>query len=189
MACTHFVTMVGLNQPPFLVIKPAKLCHPGLKDCVFVKTKVLSNALRVLIDFGCKGIAEFGHVARLLEEREIAVGLNVTLRTRIAIPVPGSAEVTAAFNNSDSFNACLDQACGCEHTDPATANDDNFSLVFDGISLNRLAVRVFFEIFIGKRRIVRELNELRFSVLSDAFLTLFGIAFRQGVRIKPKGFV
>ena len=186
MASPHFITMVGLNQPSFFVLEPAELCHPSLKNRVFVKPKVLPNALRVFIDFWCKGIAKFGHVARLLEEREVAVGLNVTLCPRVTIPVPGSAEVAPAFNNSDSFDACLDQACSCEHAYPATADDYDFSLVFDGISLNRLAVRVFFEVFIGKRRIVRELNKLRLSVFSDTFFTFFGIAFRQGVRIKPK---
>ena len=45
MASLHFVTMVGLNQPSFLVIKPAKLCHPGLEDRVFIKPEVLPNAL------------------------------------------------------------------------------------------------------------------------------------------------
>ena len=117
--------MVGLNQPSFLVLEPAELCHPSLKDRVFIKPKVLPNALRVLINLGCKGIAKFGHVARLLEEREVAVGLNVTLCARVTIPIPGSAEVAPAFNNSDSFDACLDQACGCEHAYPATANDDD----------------------------------------------------------------
>ena len=64
MACPHFIAVVGLNQPSFFVLEPAELCHPSLKDCVFVKPKVLPNALRVLIDFWCKGIAEFGHIAR-----------------------------------------------------------------------------------------------------------------------------
>ena len=107
VASPHFITMVGLNQPSFFVLEPAELCHPSLKDRVFVKPEVLPNALRVFIDFWCEGITKFGHIARLLEEREIAVGLNVALCTRVTIPIPSPTKVSATFNNPDPFNARL----------------------------------------------------------------------------------
>jgi hypothetical protein len=45
--------------------------------------------------------------ARLLEQREVDVGLHVALGPRIAVPVPGAAEITALFNDADIVDAGL----------------------------------------------------------------------------------
>ena len=84
---------------PTIVSRPraSGALSPSLKDRVFVKPEVLPNGCACSYISG-KGIAEFGHMA-VSSRRGDSCRTHVTLRTRITIPVPGSAEVTAAFND------------------------------------------------------------------------------------------
>src|SRR3954447_2414829 len=47
------------------------------------------------------------HVPRLLEQRQIDVGLDVALRARIPVPVPRTAEIAAFLHDSNAVYAGL----------------------------------------------------------------------------------
>jgi hypothetical protein len=72
-------------------------------------------------------------VAGLLEIWEINVGFDIAPDPRIAIPVPGSAEISGVVNDPEVIHARLAELdCGGKSAD-ACAHDDNVHL----IGLNR----------------------------------------------------
>ena len=67
------------------------------KQRVVVEVVVLCDALRVLEDLGREGVLLLRDVAELFEQRQVAVAFDVALGARIAVPVPGAAEVAAGL--------------------------------------------------------------------------------------------
>jgi hypothetical protein len=61
-----------------------------------IEIERVGNALRMLVDLRRERVFLLRHVAEFLEQRQITVRLDVALRARIAIPVPGAAEVPPA---------------------------------------------------------------------------------------------
>ena len=64
---------------------------------------MVADILSVLHDFWRERIFVFGYVVEFFKHREVAVTLNVTHRSRVPIPIPGTAEISAAFNDPDVF--------------------------------------------------------------------------------------
>src|SRR3712207_8289211 len=51
----------------------------------------------------------FRSVAHLLQQRHVNVGFDVAGRARIAVPVPGPAEIPALLYDAQVFDALLDR--------------------------------------------------------------------------------
>ena len=79
------------------------------KQRVVVELVVPGDALRVLEDLGRVGVLLLRDVAELLEQRQVAVALDVALGAGIAVPVPGAAEVAARLDDAEVLEAGLAQ--------------------------------------------------------------------------------
>src|ERR1700691_2078992 len=79
--------------------------------------------------FGSEGVLLLRDVAGLLEQRQIDVCLDIALRARIAVPVPGAAEVAALLDDADIAHSRLAQTCAGQQAAETTANDHNLNRV------------------------------------------------------------
>ena len=73
----------------------------------FVQVEVPGDALAVLEDLRRAGVLLAGDVGGLLQEREVDVGLDVALCSRVPVPVPGAAEVAALLDDAKVVDARL----------------------------------------------------------------------------------
>jgi hypothetical protein len=64
-----------------------------VEQAVVVEAAALGQRLAVLEDLEARGELHRRDVAGLVEQRQIAVGLDVAGHTRIAVPVPGAAHI------------------------------------------------------------------------------------------------
>src|SRR5215472_18350008 len=117
------VITIGADQPPALLLAPSDFRDQGLKESAAIQIVLLADAARVREDFRREGILLFRQVSGLLEQRKIDVRLDVALRARIAIPVPGASKVAALLDDAQVLHARLTQTCAREQTAKATADD------------------------------------------------------------------
>src|SRR5216683_462283 len=103
------VVAIGGDDPSAFAFVPPEFLDLGLEQRAAVKVELLCDALRVLQNFRREGILLLRNVAGLLEQRQIDVGLDIALRARIAVPVPGAAEVAAFLDDADVLEAGLAQ--------------------------------------------------------------------------------
>jgi hypothetical protein len=69
------------------------------------------------------------HVPRLLEERHVDEGGRVALGARVAVPVPGAAEVAALLDEADVLDARFLQAGTGDEAGEAAADDGDGDVV------------------------------------------------------------
>ena len=98
---------------------------------------MLGDPAAVLEDLGAAGVLLGRDVAGLLEQRQVDVGLDVALRPRVAVPVPGAAEVAALLDDADVVDAGLLEAGTGDEPGQATTDDGDRDLV-----LQRRAVEI-----------------------------------------------
>src|SRR5208337_4695058 len=110
----HPVVAVGGDDPSALVLAPGERLDLGLKAGVAIQIELLADAPRVGQDFRRVRVLLLGDVAGFLEQRQIDVRLDIALRTGIAIPVPGAAEVAALLDDADILYAGLAQTRACQ---------------------------------------------------------------------------
>ena len=91
---------------------------------------------------GARRVLLLRDVADLLEQRQVDVRLDVALRARVAVPVPGAAEVAALLDDADVVDAGLLEAGAGEQAAEAAADDDDVDLVGQRVALDRLDVRI-----------------------------------------------
>ena len=108
--------------------------YVALRDRAAVdRVKVDSAALRALLadaacvrqDFRRVGVLLGRPVPGLLQQRHVDHRSGVALGARIAVPVPGAAEVAALLDDAKVLHASLAQTCAREQTAEATADDHN----------------------------------------------------------------
>ena len=83
----------------------------------------------MLQNFRCVGVFFFRDVPGLLEQRQIDVRLDIALRARITVPVPGPAEVSALFDYADVLDASLAQTRARHQTTKAATDDQDSHIV------------------------------------------------------------
>ena len=84
--------------------------HPGdfgLEKRPVIKSIVVAESLAVVEYFPGVGVLLPGDVADLLEERQVDVGLDVALGSRVPVPVPGATEIASLFDDPQVLNAGL----------------------------------------------------------------------------------
>src|SRR5262249_27573624 len=89
----HAVAAVGRDDPARGIVVPAHLRHFRLEAGVAVEIVLPPDRPAVRQDLRGASVFLRGHVLELLEERQINVRLDVAHRARVAIPVPGAAEI------------------------------------------------------------------------------------------------
>src|SRR5207302_10745608 len=79
----------------------------GVKQGVVVETELLPDTLAVLENLGRMRILLGWHVTCLFQQRHVDEARRVALRPRVAVPVPGAAEVTPLLDDPDIVDARL----------------------------------------------------------------------------------
>ena len=81
----------------------------GLQAGTLVETEVAGDGAAVLEDLRRARVLLRRDVADLLEQRQVDVRLDVARRARVAVPVPGAAEVAALLDEAEVVDAGLAQ--------------------------------------------------------------------------------
>ncbi len=114
----------------------------GLEAGVAIEVEELADRPAVSQDLGRPRVLLLRDITDLFQQRQVDVRLDVTHRTRVAIPVPGAPEVAALFDDPDVVDAGLAQARAGEQPAEAASDDDHLDLVFQRLALERGNVRV-----------------------------------------------
>ena len=164
------------------VLEPSHLGDAGLEDRVVVEPEVLADALRVLVDLRRERVLLLRHVAGFFEQRQVAVRLDVALRARIAVPVPGAAEIAAGFDDAEVRDAPLLEA-RTGHQAAETAADDRHV----DVQVERLAREIRFDVRIVLgvvRELRRRLDVLVLAVGAQPLVALAAVLLAQRLRIE-----
>jgi hypothetical protein len=167
---------------PALVI-PALLADLGLEVGAGIKIEVLADALRVLEDLGLEGILLRRHVAGFFQQRQVDIGLDVALRARVAIPVPGATVVAGALDDAEVVDAFVNHARGHAHAAKAAAQDHDLDGLGDRLAHDGLGdVRVFLVVL----EIAVDIHVLMGAVLADAAVALGVVLLAQLRRVEAE---
>ena len=130
---------------------------------------------------GPNGILLLRHVAELFEQRQIRVGLDVAGDARVAVPVPGAAEVARRIDHADVLDARLAQPRARQQAAEAAADHHHLDLVRERRAREaRLGVGIV-EV-VGEAAL--HLDVLRVAVVAQALVALLAIAGAQRVRVE-----
>ena len=94
-----------------------------------------ADGLRVREDLRPVRVLLGGDRADLFEQWQVDVRVDVTLHARIAVPVPGAAEVAAGLDDAEVLDTHLEQADRHEQPPEAAADDQSVRRLLDGRSL------------------------------------------------------
>ena len=103
----------------------ASVGDAGVEQGSAIQVEGPTEGLAVGEDLRLEHVLHRGDRADVFEERQVDVGLHVARRARVAVPVPGAPEVTAALEDEVVVDALLRQARRGEHPgEPATDDHD-----------------------------------------------------------------
>ena len=83
-----------------------------------------TESLAVVKDLPGVGVLLPGHVADLLEERKVDVGLDIALGPRVPVPVPGATEIASLLDDPQVLHPGITEA-GPHLQSPETTSDDH----------------------------------------------------------------
>ena len=162
------IAAVGAHDPASGGFVPTQLGDLGLEERVVVQVVVLADRPAVRQDLGGVGVLLLGDVPDLFEQGQIDVGLDVAHRARVAVPVPGAAEVATLLDHADVVDAGFTQTSAGQQPAEPSADDHDFDLVGQRLTHDRLDVRVFEVV----RELARDLYVLVVRVGTQALVTL-----------------
>src|SRR4029077_14794169 len=122
------------NNPSELVFAPAYLFDLGLKQGVAIQIEFSPDPAGVFQNFRCVGVFLLWNVPGLLKQRQIDIRLDIALRARITVPVPGAAEVAALLDDADAIYARLAQTRSRQQTTEAAPDDQNIDILAQGLA-------------------------------------------------------
>jgi hypothetical protein len=115
----------------------------GLKEGPFVESVVPTDRLAVFKNFLGTSVLLGGDVAEFLKKRQVDVGLDIALSTRVPVPIPGTSEIAALFNNADITDTCVAKASSSLETSEPSADNEYVDLIGDRAALGLMVdVRV-----------------------------------------------
>src|ERR1022692_864341 len=180
-ARSHPVVAIGGYYPAVLLFVPSDVLDLSLKAGVTIQVEFLADASRVSQDLRRVGVLLLRDVAGLFEQRQIDVSLDIALRTRISIPVPGPAEVAALLDDAEVLDAGLFQTRGCEQTAEAAADDQNFDIVVQRFSGEaRVHIRIVDITF----EVAFHFDVLLIAVLANAFVPLLAVLVAKSIGVE-----
>src|SRR5262249_20003022 len=130
-ARTHGVAAVGMNGPTSCRLVPGGLLDGGVEEAALVEAEALGHALTVLEDLEPRGELHRGDVAHFLQQRQVAIALDVAGDGGIAIPVPRATDVAALLAEAYVGEACLHQAVPKQQRPETRANDQYLALILE----------------------------------------------------------
>ena len=136
------VAAVGGDLPSLGLLVPLRVGGAGLEVGLVVEVVVPADALGVLEDLGAVGVPLAGDVPGLLEQRHVDVRFDVALDARVAVPVPGTAEVAAVLDDPEVLDAVLREVgTGGQPPEPAS-QDQGVELLGDRLAGDRVGERI-----------------------------------------------
>src|SRR6476620_9078344 len=133
---TDLVAAIARYRPPLPVFLPTQLGDPGMEQRILVQVEVTPHPTGVVPDLIGAGVPLRWHVTEVLEQRQIYVGLDVTPRTRIAVPVPHTAEVAGVFDDRDIHLPGFTQQRTSGQTTETASHDQYVDLTRDCVTLD-----------------------------------------------------
>src|SRR5581483_6834237 len=161
-ARAQMVAAVGADMPHLLGLVPGGRGYRGLKDRQFVQIVTACDKLTVREDLRRLRIVARRHVAGLVEQWQIVVSNDIARRPGVTVPVPGTADVGAALNDTDTLDANLAQSRGGKQSRESAADKQHFDRVVDRLArLDRRRVRIDLE----PRQFAGQLRRVLFGAL------------------------
>ena len=141
-------------DPPALDRRiPAQRPNHGTEQRLLVEAKMTADPLALLEDLAAIGVAVLGEIAHLLEQRHVAIRLDVALHPGVAVPIPGAAEVAAHLDDADVADAGFLHTRSREQAGKASTEDGDIEIFRDRIPFDGRRVGIDFvevgEIFRG----------------------------------------
>ncbi len=182
----HPVAAIGLDDPARALLVPAQRLHLCLETRVAIEIELLADGTAVLEDLRRARIFLDWHVADLFEQRQVDVGLDIAGRARIAVPIPGAAEIAALLDNADVLDTSFAQTRAGEQSAEAATDHHDFHVVVQRRPRDRLHVRIIEVV----RELALYLAVLLVAIRAQALVTLGAVLRLQrlGIEAEP-GFV
>src|SRR4029077_1448194 len=118
----HLIAAVGGEVPHLLVVIPNRGGDGGVKNCELVQVVLFGDSLAVGENLGASRVVILGYVVELVEQGQVVVSDHIACDARIAIPVPGAADVGAALDDANAFDAALAQSRGSQQCRESAAD-------------------------------------------------------------------
>ena len=173
--------MVGTDDPAADRLVPLHGGHRGLEDRALVQIVVPANRARVFEDLRLVCELVVRDVAELLAERQVDVRLRIAGSARIAVPVPGAAEVATVLEDADIIEARLAQARGGQQAAETSADDENLDLVTHRRSIDRCLHVGIVDVM---RQRTLDANVLVIAVCPQALVALDAVLLAKRIRIE-----
>ena len=103
------IAAVGRDHPAAGRLVPGDVGHLGVEEGVFIEAVLFPDPLALGQDLRRVGVLLGRHVTGFFQQRHVDHRGGVALRARIAVPVPGAAEVAALLDDAHVGDALLDQ--------------------------------------------------------------------------------
>ena len=95
---------------------------------------MLGDASAVFVDLGGPRIAAAGHVVQFFKQRQIVVGGHVAGGARVAVPVPGAADIGSALDDADALDTVFAQAGDGQQRGKTAAGEQHLDGVVEGFA-------------------------------------------------------
>jgi hypothetical protein len=110
-----------------------------MEEALVVEAELGRHGLAVLENFETRRKLHRREVLHFLQQREVAVRLDVAGNPRIAIPIPGAADVAALLTKANILKTGFPQLVPEHEPSEAGADDENFALVGERLALDRFS--------------------------------------------------
>ena len=140
----HGVAAIREDGPASTSLVPLGLLDGRVEEAVFVETELHGHGLAVLEDLEARRELHRREVLHLFEKGQVAVGLDVAGDARVAVPVPGAADVPALLAEAHVAEPRRPELVPQEESGEARPDHDDFALVVERVPGNRgLRIHVF----------------------------------------------
>jgi hypothetical protein len=163
------VAPVRADEPA--ATEPFQVHDLGVEQRVIVQAVVFADAAAVLEDLGRVRVLLGRHVAGLFQQRHVHVRGRVALRARVAVPVPGAAEVSRFVDDADVVDTRLLQPRTGDQAGEAAADARDRHVVGLRLALGPRRVRVVKVV----REAASEAQVLVVAVRAQPFVALLAV--------------
>ena len=134
----HRIAAIGGHRPAARLLVPHRRLHRRVEQAVLVERELLGHRLAVLEDLEARRELHRRDVAHLLEQREVAVGLDVAGDARVPVPVPRAADVAALLAEADVVEPGLAELVPQQQAGEPGADDEHVALVRQRLTRHRV---------------------------------------------------
>ena len=184
VARDHFIATIGLDRPLFSLVIPRHIGGHRLQQRVAIEIEFARDLLGMFPYFGSGGVFLAWHAADFFEQRQIDIGFHIAGCARIAVPIPGAADIATAFDNADIFDADPAQFRRAQQSAIAAADDDDVHLLPDRIA-RKMGVGIGIFVKLAEFALKLDIGSGA-AFLGDALFALIKVLFAKRNRVEPK---